>query len=291
MCIRDRPGSFGLYDMYELQQIYGANTDFNAGDTTYSIARTWQRDLFNETIWDGGGNDTLSSVGSSGDTVVDLRQGQQSSIGAGPLFTQTFDIGDYKNNVTIAYGAEIENAIGSAHNDTLIGNELDNVILGLGGDDMLMGGIGADFLAGGAGNDSYLWGVGDHNDIVNEQGNGDALDQISIGFFPTLNSLSEDFRFRLEGSDLLVDLQLDGGPVDNTLRIKNQTLGDSQVETLIVRGVRVDLVDLVNQVSLGVNRFTTTGNSSNNGALVVPCLLYTSPSPRDRTRSRMPSSA
>ena len=27
------------------------------------------------------------------------------------------------------------------------------------------------------------------------------------------------------------------------------------------------------------------------GALVVGCLLYTSPSPRDRTRSRMPSSA
>ena len=26
-------------------------------------------------------------------------------------------------------------------------------------------------------------------------------------------------------------------------------------------------------------------------ALLVPCLLYTSPSPRDRTRSRMPSSA
>ena len=25
--------------------------------------------------------------------------------------------------------------------------------------------------------------------------------------------------------------------------------------------------------------------------LVLPCLLYTSPSPRDRTRSRMPSSA
>ena len=27
------------------------------------------------------------------------------------------------------------------------------------------------------------------------------------------------------------------------------------------------------------------------GALMNPCLLYTSPSPRDRTRSRMPSSA
>ena len=27
------------------------------------------------------------------------------------------------------------------------------------------------------------------------------------------------------------------------------------------------------------------------GFVVTPCLLYTSPSPRDRTRSRMPSSA
>ena len=30
---------------------------------------------------------------------------------------------------------------------------------------------------------------------------------------------------------------------------------------------------------------------SNEATLVWPCLLYTSPSPRDRTRSRMPSSA
>ena len=32
------------------------------------------------------------------------------------------------------------------------------------------------------------------------------------------------------------------------------------------------------------------GTLQNNGA-AIPCLLYTSPSPRDRTRSRMPSSA
>ena len=31
--------------------------------------------------------------------------------------------------------------------------------------------------------------------------------------------------------------------------------------------------------------------SSNNGSVKLHCLLYTSPSPRDRTRSRMPSSA
>ena len=32
-------------------------------------------------------------------------------------------------------------------------------------------------------------------------------------------------------------------------------------------------------------------DSGNSKTLCIPCLLYTSPSPRDRTRSRMPSSA
>ena len=32
-------------------------------------------------------------------------------------------------------------------------------------------------------------------------------------------------------------------------------------------------------------------NPAGNGVFALSCLLYTSPSPRDRTRSRMPSSA
>ena len=39
----------------------------------------------------------------------------------------------------------------------------------------------------------------------------------------------------------------------------------------------------------GVNEVTVA--LRNNSASVSNCLLYTSPSPRDRTRSRMPSSA
>ena len=35
----------------------------------------------------------------------------------------------------------------------------------------------------------------------------------------------------------------------------------------------------------------STGVSKESGYLYYLCLLYTSPSPRDRTRSRMPSSA
>ena len=33
------------------------------------------------------------------------------------------------------------------------------------------------------------------------------------------------------------------------------------------------------------------GNTASQIAEIIGCLLYTSPSPRDRTRSRMPSSA
>ena len=42
-------------------------------------------------------------------------------------------------------------------------------------------------------------------------------------------------------------------------------------------------------VSLGAAAMRTS--TIRLGTLLTPCLLYTSPSPRDRTRSRMPSSA
>ncbi len=41
----------------------------------------------------------------------------------------------------------------------------------------------------------------------------------------------------------------------------------------------------------GVSRATGANDNASGIALLLDCLLYTSPSPRDRTRSRMPSSA
>ena len=125
-------------------------------------------------------------------------------------------------------------------------------------------------IAGSDGNDIYIWGVGDEYDVINEQGNGDNADILNITNFPTINRIDEDFKFRMQGDDLLIDLRLDGEALESTLRIKNQTIASSQVETMIIRGVRIDLTDLVNQVSLGVDTFATTGTSSANGALVVP---------------------
>ena len=43
-------------------------------------------------------------------------------------------------------------------------------------------------------------------------------------------------------------------------------------------------------ITSSTNIFYLTGYEGG-GALIVPCLLYTSPSPRDRQKSRMPSSA
>ena len=43
--------------------------------------------------------------------------------------------------------------------------------------------------------------------------------------------------------------------------------------------------------STGNMSYLTAGTGSADSAITWTCLLYTSPSPRDRTRSRMPSSA
>ena len=61
-------------------------------------------------------------------------------------------------------------------------------------------------------------------------------------------------------------------PVELTLGVPYRVLYEEKVERACVVFIRVDLQD---------------GRS----AWGCACLLYTSPSPRDRTRSRMPSSA
>ena len=45
------------------------------------------------------------------------------------------------------------------------------------------------------------------------------------------------------------------------------------------------------QIDAGTTCIVPCGTTGESPTLSHPCLLYTSPSPRDRTRSRMPSSA
>jgi hypothetical protein len=113
------PTDYMLYDIATLQYLYGANTNYAAGDDVY-VFNTSSNLI--DTIWDAGGFDTFSAAGATTAVTIDLNQGGFSSIGL-------------TNNIAIAYGAEIEAAVGGSKADTLIGNSLGNSFTGGGGAD------------------------------------------------------------------------------------------------------------------------------------------------------------
>ncbi|MFC5354330.1 FG-GAP-like repeat-containing protein [Azospirillum himalayense] len=154
-----------LYDIAALQYLYGANTSARAGNDTYS----WQpAEAFLETIWDGGGMDSIDASNQTLGNVIDLRPGAFSSIGLRvtaadrriglPSWaTQAPDSTyDGRDNLAIAAGVTIENALGGAGNDTITGNDVANSLSGGAGDDMLAGGAGDDTIDGGPGTDTLV---------------------------------------------------------------------------------------------------------------------------------------
>ena len=140
-----------VLDIAAIQYLYGANMTYHTGDDIYSFDTATP---FFKTIWDAGGNDTISVSNFTENCRIDLTPGNYSSIRilSAPLpagYTGgTAPTYDGTNNLGIAYGAIIENAIGGSGNDTLTGNDADNT---------LEGGAGNDTLYGGAGNDKFDW--------------------------------------------------------------------------------------------------------------------------------------
>ena len=128
------------------------------------------------TIWDAGGNDTLDLSGYNTPSIIDLNPGAFSSAGGTVQMTYSLDEinaartelgraaatqatldfytayaaqygitdGLYKDNIAIAYGVTVENAIGGGGNDTITGNSANNLIIGNGGNDAINGGAGID---------------------------------------------------------------------------------------------------------------------------------------------------
>lgn len=132
----ETPGGFAtaytpmLFDIYELQQMYGANTTTRATDNVYGFHSDAgaQYDFTTVSvpqfcIWDAGGNDTLDCSLYGLSQTINLGAGRFSSVDGAV------------NNVSIALGSVVENAIGGAGDDTIIGNNTANT---------LTGGLGAD---------------------------------------------------------------------------------------------------------------------------------------------------
>ncbi|MGQ0672838.1 MAG: M10 family metallopeptidase C-terminal domain-containing protein [Hyphomicrobium sp.] len=146
-----------LYDIAAAQAIYGADMTTRTGDNTYGFGSNTGKtidgtffDPYNFSlnfdpvfcIWDAGGIDTINADAYSSDQRISLVAGTFSTIG-----------NTLTDNVSIAFGATIENAMGGFGNDTIRGNGVANQLMGGDGNDLLIGGGGVDTLYGGNGND------------------------------------------------------------------------------------------------------------------------------------------
>jgi Ca2+-binding RTX toxin-like protein len=147
--------SYQIYDIAALQYLYGRSDALNAEDTVYA---TFDEDNPGDgkiqdrvfSIWDGGGKDTILAANYAGSAYIDLRPGHFSSIGP-EAFKDNSEVKNNwtiklnsngtlgRENISIAFGAYIENAIGGNANDVIIGNIFGNFIGGGKGNDILFG--------------------------------------------------------------------------------------------------------------------------------------------------------
>ena len=212
-----------LYDIAALQDLYGANTTYASGDDIYFYSRD---ESVLDTIWDTGGEDTINASNQAVSADIDLRQGYSSSISRHRLFGSLVRS---VNNLTVAYGVEIEHAVGTSFNDTITGNELDNRLEGGNGRDVLRGRQGDDYLIGGRHNDTYVYRIADGNDTIDDQQGGN--DELQIHWIEEIDF--ESLSFRRTGNDLYIDLTIEGPGTTSqgTIHI-TQSVGKGRIESL-----------------------------------------------------------
>lgn len=134
----EEPGTYMTLDIQALQYLYGVNDSHALGNDVYSyddVARV-------ETIWDSGGHDVLDASAATSSVALDLNAGAYCSVGRVLGYLPAYQ------NLAIAEGTVIEEAIGGGAADTITGNSADNVLTGNGGGDLFRfeGQWGADVI-------------------------------------------------------------------------------------------------------------------------------------------------
>lgn len=221
-----------INDIAAIQHIYGADYSTRSGNTTYSWG-TGQQIL--ETIWDGGGIDTIDWSNQSSSATIILQDGRFSKLG--PSY---WDGVKYESRTLgIAYKAIIENAKGGSAGDLLTGNASANTLTGNGGNDALSGLSNNDSLYGGSGNDTLDGGSG-RDYLTGEIGNdilrGSTEDDILIGAggFDTLTGgMGKDrfiFNSKNEGRDTITDFSV----VDDIFHVSKAGFGGGLTATAVI---------------------------------------------------------
>ena len=247
-------GTVMALDIALLQLKYGANTTHNVGNDNYFLPTANSAGTFWSSIWDtGGGQDTINGKNATTDVVIDLRPATlMDEEGGGGFLSYMYGIW---GGFTIANGVEIERAIGSSHNDTLIGNDLDNILLGLGGSDTIDGKAGDDIIKGGGSGDTIrgglgadkLFGGGGANRFEFDPGDSlaasmdrildfDAGDVIAPGAHTFVGEAaftgggSTEIRYVELTGRIRIDIDQDGdGSRDESIMLLNQNAGDDLV--------------------------------------------------------------
>ncbi len=203
------------YDVAALQYLYGANSKHNSGDTVYTFdPNTPEIKL----IWDGGGTDTLNLSNFSVSSTINLNDGSYSTL--------PFNGWSLKNNISIAFGAVIENVITGSGADVIIGNSSNNVITG---------GSGGDTIDGGAGIDQAVYTENFTDVSLVKSGN---VWNITSGTdIDTLSNIE-----RLKFNDKHIALDLDGN-AGKTIKLLGLLLGKDQATNKTYLGIGLKLLD------------------------------------------------
>ncbi len=264
------------FDIAALQQMYGANTSYHAGNDDYTLPGSNGIGAFYSCIWDADGLDAITGVRSLSNTI-DLRAATLAAAPGGGGYVSYAE--GIQGGFTIANGVVIENAIGGMRDDAITGNTAANRLFGLAGDDRLIGSAGDDMLLGGGGND-VLSGGGHNDRLIGAAGNdsmagGNGNDRlIGGGGKDVLRGNSGNDVLRGNGGDDKLlggggndqltghagrDLLVGGGGSDRFVFLsRTDSLADGRRDMIIDFEQGVDLID--------VAAIDANGGSAGNGA-------------------------
>lgn len=193
-----------LYDIQAIQYLYGTNTSWHTGADTYRFTNLTAP----QCIWDAGGSNTFDFSATNQGAIIDLHAGAFSSSAPG------------LNNIAIAYGVTIQNAVGGTGNDVIYANDGTVNISAGAGDDLIRAGSGADTIDGGSGTDTVSFNFDKANFQITRAANNNILIQ-NKGFNGNLVTVTnvETLSFL----DVSISTSSIGG---NTAPIVSKALGD-----------------------------------------------------------------
>lgn len=235
--VQIQPDGPMLLDIAAIQRLYGANMAYKTGNDTYSYSPATP---FFHTIWDAGGNDTISAAAFTQGCAIDLRAGAWSSLrmssdplpagysgGTVPTYTGV-------NNLAIAYGVTVENAVGGSGDDSLTGNDANNT---------LTGGLGSDTIDGGAGIDTAVYPLARSSYAVTPSQTGSYFvqpkDLLARSAYGT-DTLMNVERLSFPGASLALDIS---GNAGITARILGAVFGKAAVGNLTYAGIGLKYLD------------------------------------------------